>query len=316
MSSKNFAVRTVGAASAFCWASSTAASNSSRVCVVVSVGLPSRSITVSETISCSLNAFSRLACTFCFSSLRILAAALLNALRVAGFVRLSPSSSLRTSASSLNPISSKNFALKLVASSSSAVASTAGGAGLVIASSSSSPSPSRIRRSTSACCSAASVSTEVSSSSVASISARLASASLSSFAFCASSLAATSPPATVAVPRIEPPNKPPAMAASRYSAIASSLVRGSPACARSRTCCPSSVGASITAPAAVPLTPRVNMPPPPTARLVRPSLPTNKRPRMASSVACGIAVNAAAPSSTSVLNPWSMASFCRSRFMP
>ena len=194
------------------------------------------------------------------------------------------------------------------------MASTAGGAGLATVSSWGSPP--RMRRSTSAWRSAASVSTEVSSSSVASISARLAAASLSSFAFCASSLAATSPPATVAAPRIEPPNRPPAIAASRYSAIASSLVKGSPACARSRTCCPSSVGASTTAPAAVPLTPRVNIPPPPTARLVRPSLPTNKRPRMASSVACGIAVNAAAPSSTSVLSPRSMASFCRSRFIP
>ena len=184
------------------------------------------------------------------------------------------------------------------------VSSTTGGAGCVVSSTTGGAgSPSRMRRSTSACRSAASASVAASAANVASVSARLIAASLSSLAFCASSLAATSPPAMVAVPRIEPPNKPPAMAASRYSAMASSLVRGKPACARSRTCCPNSVGASTTAPAAAPLTPRVNIPPPPTARLVRPSFPTNKRPRIASSVACGIAVSAAAPSSISVRSP-------------
>ena len=38
-----------------------------------------------------------------------------------------------------------------------------------------------------------------------------------------------SPPIAAAVPRIDPPNRPPAMPASRYSASASSLSRGSPA---------------------------------------------------------------------------------------
>ena len=104
-----------------------------------------------------------------------------------------------------------------------------------------------------------------------------AASSAFNLAVSASSLATTSPPSILLVPRIEPPNRPPAIPASRYSARASSSSMGSPAWARSISCCPISVGTSAKAPVPTPLTPRVNMPPPPTTRLVSPRPPINKR---------------------------------------
>ena len=50
------------------------------------------------------------------------------------------------------------------------------------------------------------------------------------------------------VARVPPPIRPPAIAASRYSAMASSLSIGRPACARSIICWPTSVKPSVVAP--------------------------------------------------------------------
>ncbi len=97
--------------------------------------------------------------------------------------------------------------------------------------------------------------------------------------------------------------------------MASALVRERPACARSRTACPISVGTSVITPTLAPLAARVSNPPAASpAGFKKNFAPTTVR--IESSAACGIAASAAAPSLTSVLSPWSIASFWRSRFEP
>ena len=68
--------------------------------------------------------------------------------------------------------------------------------------------------------------------------------------------------AAPATPPTVPPSRPAATPASAYSLMASSSARGSPACIRSRTCCPISVGTSTAAPAPAPVAARVSRPPP------------------------------------------------------
>ena len=60
-------------------------------------------------------------------------------------------------------------------------------------------------------------------------------------------------PNTLSPPPIVPPNRPAAIPTSLYSANASSLSIGNPACQRSNACCPISVGTSTPAPRTVPL---------------------------------------------------------------
>ena len=73
-------------------------------------------------------------------------------------------------------------------------------------------------------------------------------------------LGIVSPRSPNPVARTPPPIRPPAIAASRYSAMASSLSIGRPACDRSSICCPTSVKASV-------------LPPAPTREVVRVSNP-------------------------------------------
>ena len=60
-------------------------------------------------------------------------------------------------------------------------------------------------------------------------------------------------PNTLNPPPIVPPSRPAAIPTSLYSANASSLSIGNPACQRSNACCPISVGTSTAAPRTVPL---------------------------------------------------------------
>ena len=97
--------------------------------------------------------------------------------------------------------------------------------------------------------------------------------------------------------------------------MASASAIGSPACARSSTACPISVGTSTIAPAVAPFLARVSSPPATSAPLPTKNLAPNTV-KIESNAACGIAVSAAAPSLISVRIPRSIASFWRSRFEP
>ena len=120
------------------------------------------------------------------------------------------------------------------------------------------------------------------------------------------------------VERTPPPIRPPAIAASRYSAMASSLSISRPACARSIICWPTSVKPSVVAPPVARPVVRVSNPFQPVMFLPRGlRVPPNKSlPEILSSAAWPKVASRASPTSTLSLLPAVTSSSCRWTLLP